>query len=314
MKDQDDALMRLAARVGKSLGERGQVVTTAESCTGGWIAKALTDVPGSSQWFGEGFVTYSNDAKVRSLGVSRAVLAREGAVSAAVARAMAQGALHRTGAELAVAVTGIAGPDGAVPGKPVGTVWFCWTAARRRPYAFLRRAQALSRGSRRRAPKHRAARAAPAGVTLRSEHAHAIILRRFSRPRDAAPRSLAAATLMLGDGARLVPCENYHITLAFVGEVSNAQAASLRTIGPLEVPAFTVRFDTYEHWLKSEVVVLAASECPPALHDLQCKLRGELAHHDLASDSRPFHPHVTIARNSRASTCAASDVGDFCGR
>jgi nicotinamide-nucleotide amidase len=126
MKDQDGALMRLAARVGRSLGERGQVVTTAESCTGGWIAKALTDVPGSSQWFGEGFVTYSNDAKVRSLGVSRAALKREGAVSAAVARAMAQGALRRTEAELAVAVTGIAGPEGAVPGKPVGTVWFCW--------------------------------------------------------------------------------------------------------------------------------------------------------------------------------------------
>ena len=106
----------------------------------------------------------------------------------------------------------------------------------------------------------------------------------------------AAASLVLGEGARLVPCENYHITLAFVGEVSNAQAASLRTIGPLEVPAFTVRFDTYEHWLKSEVIVFATSECPPALHDLQCKLRGELAHHALASDPRPFHPHVTIAR------------------
>lgn len=110
-------------------------------------------------------------------------------------------------------------------------------------------------------------------------------------------RLIAAAALVLGDGARLVPCENYHTTLAFVGEVSNAQAASLRTIGPLEVPAFTVRFDTYEHWLKSDVVVLAPSACPPALHDLHCKLRGELAHHDLASDSRPFHPHITIARN-----------------
>jgi 2'-5' RNA ligase len=108
----------------------------------------------------------------------------------------------------------------------------------------------------------------------------------------------AAAGLVLGDGARLVPCENYHITLAFVGEVSNAQAASLRTIGPPGVPAFTVRFNTYEHWLRSEVVVLAASECPPALHDLQCKLRGELAHHNLASDPRPFHPHVTIARKA----------------
>jgi nicotinamide-nucleotide amidase len=126
MKDQNRELLRLAARVGKNLRQHGRVVTTAESCTGGWIAKALTDVPGSSQWFGEGFVTYSNDAKVRSLGVSRATLTREGAVSASVARAMAQGALRRTGAELAVAVTGIAGPDGAVPGKPVGTVWFCW--------------------------------------------------------------------------------------------------------------------------------------------------------------------------------------------
>jgi 2'-5' RNA ligase len=66
----------------------------------------------------------------------------------------------------------------------------------------------------------------------------------------------------------------------------------------LDAPAFTVRFDTYEHWLKSEVVVLAASECPPALHDLHCKLYGELAHHDLASDPRPFHPHVTIARKT----------------
>jgi 2'-5' RNA ligase len=106
----------------------------------------------------------------------------------------------------------------------------------------------------------------------------------------------AAASLMLGEGARLVPRENYHITLAFVGEVSNAQAAALRTIVPLEVPAFTVRFDTYEHWLKSEVIVFATSACPPALHDLQCKLRGKLAHHHLNSDPRPFHPHVTIAR------------------
>jgi nicotinamide-nucleotide amidase len=126
MKDQDDALVRLAARMGERLRGRGQAIATAESCTGGWIAKAITDVPGSSQWFVEGFVTYSNDAKVRSLGVSRAVLDREGAVSAAVARSMAQGALRRTGADLAVAVTGIAGPDGASPGKPVGTVWFCW--------------------------------------------------------------------------------------------------------------------------------------------------------------------------------------------
>jgi RNA 2',3'-cyclic 3'-phosphodiesterase len=116
-------------------------------------------------------------------------------------------------------------------------------------------------------------------------------------PDDKTRRLIASAAAELVPwGARLVPCENYHITLAFVGQVSNAQAAALRSIGPLEVPAFTVRFDTYEHWLRSEAVVLATSECPTALHDLQCKLRGELARHNLAPDSRPFHPHVTIAR------------------
>jgi len=101
-------------------------VATAESCTGGWIAKALTDIAGSSQWFTEGFVTYSNEAKVKRLGVLRSVLERDGAVSEATVRAMAIGALRRTQAQLAVAVTGIAGPCGAVPGKPVGTVWIGW--------------------------------------------------------------------------------------------------------------------------------------------------------------------------------------------
>jgi nicotinamide-nucleotide amidase len=105
-----------------------RAVATAESCTGGWIAKALTDIAGSSQWFIEGFVTYSNESKTLRLGVPRSVLRGDGAVSEATVRAMAAGALRRTGAQLAVAVTGIAGPDGAVPGKPVGTVWFCAAA------------------------------------------------------------------------------------------------------------------------------------------------------------------------------------------
>jgi nicotinamide-nucleotide amidase len=108
------------------------MAATAESCTGGWIAKVLTDIAGSSQWFAEGFVTYSNKAKVRRLGVPRAVLKVDGAVSEAVARAMALGALMRSGAHVAVAVTGIAGPGGAVAGKPVGTVWVAWAVKRRR--------------------------------------------------------------------------------------------------------------------------------------------------------------------------------------
>jgi nicotinamide-nucleotide amidase len=123
-------LKRLAARVGRHLLREQRQVVTAESCTGGWIAKALTDVAGSSSWFLEGFVTYGNESKVNRLAVPRAVLAKHGSVSQATVRAMAAGALQRACAQVAVAVTGIAGPGGAVPGKPVGTVWLGWATRR----------------------------------------------------------------------------------------------------------------------------------------------------------------------------------------
>jgi nicotinamide-nucleotide amidase len=147
MNAADREILNVAGRIGRRLQRQGWSVTTAESCTGGWIAKALTDVAGSSGWFGEGFVTYSNEAKARTLAVPRAMLKREGAVSEAVARAMAAGALERTGAAVAVAVTGIAGPGGAVPGKPVGTVWFCW-AQRRGSRVSFRVERKRFRGSR----------------------------------------------------------------------------------------------------------------------------------------------------------------------
>jgi nicotinamide-nucleotide amidase len=105
------------------------MLATAESCTGGWIAKTLTDVAGSSAWFERGFVTYHNRAKVEMLGVSTDTLARYGAVSEAVVREMAQGALAHSGAELAVSVSGVAGPGGGTAAKPVGTVWLAWARA-----------------------------------------------------------------------------------------------------------------------------------------------------------------------------------------
>jgi nicotinamide-nucleotide amidase len=106
-----------------ALRARGSMLATAESCTGGLLAAACTAVAGSSDWFERGFVTYSNAAKTELLGVDAALIARVGAVSEAVARAMAEGALAHSRAQLSVAVTGIAGPGGASPGKPVGTVW-----------------------------------------------------------------------------------------------------------------------------------------------------------------------------------------------
>jgi nicotinamide-nucleotide amidase len=106
-----------------ALRSRGLRIAAAESCTGGLVAAACTTLAGSSDWFERGFVTYSNAAKTEMLGVDAALIAAQGAVSEAVVRAMADGALARSAADLAVAVTGIAGPGGAVPGKPVGTVW-----------------------------------------------------------------------------------------------------------------------------------------------------------------------------------------------
>jgi nicotinamide-nucleotide amidase len=114
----------LVHALGKLLKARGLRITTAESCTGGWIAKMLTDVPGSSAWFERGFVTYSNDAKHDMLGVPEALIARYGAVSGECVAAMAEGALRAGRGDVAVAVSGIAGPDGGSAEKPVGTVWF----------------------------------------------------------------------------------------------------------------------------------------------------------------------------------------------
>jgi nicotinamide-nucleotide amidase len=120
----DKDLFALCERVAQKLRAAGRRLAAAESCTGGWVAKACTDVAGSSQWFECGFVTYSNAAKSRDLGVSERTLADHGAVSEATVREMAVGALRVSGADVAVAISGIAGPEGGTPSKPVGTVWF----------------------------------------------------------------------------------------------------------------------------------------------------------------------------------------------
>ena len=119
-----------AARIIAEMAERllagSRRLVTAESCTGGWIAKACTDVAGSSRWFQGGVVAYSNSLKAAFLGVPEGLLAQHGAVSEPVVRAMAAGALARTGSTVAVAVSGVAGPDGGTADKPVGTVWLAW--------------------------------------------------------------------------------------------------------------------------------------------------------------------------------------------
>lgn len=120
-------IIDIATRVGQALEAKGLLMATAESCTGGGISYFITEIPGSGDWFDCGFVTYSNAAKTEMLDVSAAVIAQFGAVSEEVAAAMAEGAVANSNAHVAVSTTGIAGPTGAVPGKPVGTVCFGWS-------------------------------------------------------------------------------------------------------------------------------------------------------------------------------------------
>jgi len=162
MAPSDAQLAELVQRVTSGLAARGMRVAVAESCTGGWIAKLLTDLPGSSTWFGYGFVTYSDEAKHQLLGVSTETLALHGAVSTEVAEQMATGARLASAAEVAVAVSGIAGPGGGRPGKPVGTVCLAWAG----PGAAL--ASTVARfGGNRDAVRRSSAASALEGILLR---------------------------------------------------------------------------------------------------------------------------------------------------
>ncbi|MEJ2391746.1 MAG: CinA family protein [Gammaproteobacteria bacterium] len=124
----DEMLRHLAGQLGEMLVRAHQRVATAESCTGGFAGKVMTDIPGSSQWFDRGFITYTNQSKTELLGVPAELIAEHGAVSEATARSMATGVLRHSQAQISLAVTGIAGPGGGRLDKPVGTVWFAWAS------------------------------------------------------------------------------------------------------------------------------------------------------------------------------------------
>ena len=126
MSEQESSIEELVQQLAAKLTEKGWMLATAESCTGGMVAAACTDLAGSSQWFDRGFVTYSNEAKTEMLGVPAELIAKHGAVSEEVVRAMAEGAIRHSRAQVSIAVTGIAGPGGGSVDKPVGTVWVGW--------------------------------------------------------------------------------------------------------------------------------------------------------------------------------------------
>jgi nicotinamide-nucleotide amidase len=156
---EDGELYALAREVGQALRLQGRVLVLAESCTGGWVSQCITDVPGSSVWFDRGFVTYSNQAKCELLGVPSETIQIHGAVSSETVRAMAAGALSHSAADVAAAVSGIAGPAGGTSDKPVGTVWFAWQRG-----GGICRVQCMRFGGDRRGIRRQAVRVALQGI------------------------------------------------------------------------------------------------------------------------------------------------------
>jgi nicotinamide-nucleotide amidase len=150
----DSVLYKLAEVVGAALKARGLMLASAESCTGGWVSEAITMVPGSSDWFERGFVTYTYISKREMLGVKEATLERRGAVSEEVVREMAEGALARSHAQVAVAVSGVAGPSGGTPEKPVGTVCFAWGMKDGKPRSDTKRFSGDRESVRRQSVEH----------------------------------------------------------------------------------------------------------------------------------------------------------------
>ena len=147
-------LYRLAEKVGAALKSRRLMLATAESCTGGWIAEAVTMVPGSSEWFERGFVTYTYISKREMLGVKEATLDKHGAVSEEAVRQMVEGALASSHAQVAVAVSGVAGPSGGTPDKPVGTVCFAWCTKDVNPRAEMKHFSGDREAVRRKSAEH----------------------------------------------------------------------------------------------------------------------------------------------------------------
>ena len=220
--------------------------------------------PGSSQWFGEGFVTYSNEAKARALGVSRSVLERHGAVSEAAAIAMAEGALGRSRRGLSVAVTGIAGPDGAVPGKPVGTVWFGWAerrGGRVRVTAERRNFRGDREAVRRKTVRGGAARAAsPLGAGMR------LFFATFPEPRDA-PQDCGGGARDRSRGSAKVSAarELPRDARCSWARFPTLRFQSIREIGEAQrIERFSLRFDRWEYWEEARAVVASSPDRPPS--------------------------------------------------
>ena len=298
----------LAEKLGKILLERKLRCAVAESCTGGSLAAAITEIAGSSQWFDRGFVTYANEAKEDMLAVPVSVILSQGAVSEATVRAMAQGAIAASNAEVSVAISGIAGPGGGSHEKPIGTVWIAWAGDLQPTYA-----QCYFFEGDRAAIRKQAVLVALEGLIQRCE----VNVSQINNDRyffalwpDAKTAHAlynhgieSAATPM----SHSVVLENLHMTLVYLGQTTpvflqNAQKVASK----LRAAPFELSIVRANSWPEVKVRWLGLESTPPELEQLVKGLNHDLIAVGFKPEKKPFIPHVTIERH-----CTQGGASEF---
>ena len=310
----------LADKLGQVLLKRKLRCAVAESCTGGGLAAAITDIAGSSQWFDRGFVTYTNEAKQEVLAVPKNVIHSQGAVSEATVRAMAHGTISASDAEVSVAISGIAGPSGGSPEKPVGTVWIAWAGDLQPTHAQCY----LFKGDRI-AIRQQAVQVALEGLIKRCD----IQLPRTSLaryffalwPDEPLAKELhrrGCGLSAVGHG-KVVNVKNLHMTLVYLGSVLPAFVQAARQIaGELHTSSFTLHITNANYWSHSHLRWLGVENPPIELEQLVLRLNHRLIAEGFKPERRPFLPHVTIARKCSQVSIAEQieplswTVHDFC--
>jgi nicotinamide-nucleotide amidase len=271
---------------------------TAESCTGGGIATAITALSGSSAWFDRGFVTYSNEAKQEMLGVKASTLSLNGAVSAETVTEMAEGAILKSAANVSVAVSGIAGPDGGTKEKPVGTVWIAWAGG-----MIATRAERFSFEGDRESVREQTIQQALLGLCERltliekqkKEGRYFFAL----CPNEHTREKLFQAASQVVDEQRLTPSENLHMTLAYLGHIpTDFIERAVKACQKIEAKPFYINIDGVNDWPKQAIRYLSISEVPEALLNLVTDVNGSLSKEGYKPARRPYVPHITVARQS----------------
>lgn len=320
----DNMIYQLAEQLGEILTQRKMRCVVAESCTGGALAAAITDVPGSSQWFERGFVTYSNEAKQDMLAVPEAIIASQGAVSEATACAMAHGAIAASNAEVSIAITGIAGPGGGSEEKPVGTVWIAWAGDMQATYSHC---YFFTGG--REAIRQQAVQIALQGLIRRcglqySSQAQFVGKERYFFalwPDDKTAKELHLRAQNILDPSQCSPVilANLHLTLVYLGRVYPGfveraiQIANQQSVAP-----FSLQITRANVWPQAKVQWFGMEVPPAELIELVTGLNHNLIAAGFKPEKTFFVPHVTIAKKSKQEgklefiAPLSWQVNDFC--